>query len=120
MRQSAPLIGTVVATGCFFAASANAAECRTDWRAQLGENATGVMWATSGQRCTAPIYTGFGVIRGLRIVSRPKYGIASANGLSTFSYTSKPGFVGRDSFVVAIDGQSPDGTQGRTTVAALR
>jgi hypothetical protein len=75
------------------------------------------MWATSGQRCTADIYTGFGVINSVKVSSPAKAGVATADSRSNFSYTSRRGFTGQDTFTVAIDGQAPDGTRGVTTIA---
>ena len=113
MRGSALLLAGILCCG---SASAGAYDCRTKWNAQLGEDATGVMWATSGETCTAQIYTGFGLIHAVTILAPPKDGSAVAESRSNFSYRSKPGFIGRDRFVVAIDGRAPDGTEGRTTI----
>ena len=116
MRAGWLLVGGL----CCFAAGAQAAGyCQTRWNAQFGENATGVMWATTGEKCTADIYTGFGLIRSVSILSPAQHGVAVANSRSHFSYVSKPGFIGRDGFVVAIDGQSPGGAEGRSTIAFI-
>ena len=117
MKRSYVLAGAAAAMAIALSApQARADECQAQWHADVGEHTVGYLWAQSGRSCISPLYTGFGKINSLTIASGARDGKAVADGRNSFSYQSRPGFVGQDHFVLAIDGTSPDGLRGVTTV----
>ena len=61
------------------------------------------MIVKSGTPCGSIVHTAFAHIE-MRIARPAKNGIASTTGSDRWGYRSRPGFVGSDSFVVAIKG----------------
>jgi hypothetical protein len=63
-----------------------------------------------GRSVPAPIE-----ITAIAIASRAKFGIAGTNGASFYAYQPRPGFTGKDEFVVTLVGSSGS-TSGTATV----
>ena len=84
----------------------------------LGSDSTEYMTVTSGAACTqtvtAPWTGAFGApptletrevsLTGLSIIGRAQHGFAGVSGRATYAYKARPGYVGRDRFVVLARG----------------
>jgi hypothetical protein len=72
------------------------------------ENQTvdGAMAAPSGKPCRIKFLSSSGPMQGVEIVQRPSNGTVRVGGADSVTYTSRPGFVGSDSFAYARRGLS--------------
>lgn len=105
----------ILIVSCLWFTPASAESCMWHGNFRFGSNGTGTASVKSGQACAFAIRVG-GMIKSLKIVSPAKNGTAQAPNASTFSYKSKPGFKGQDSFVYAADGTSQKGVSGVSNV----
>jgi hypothetical protein len=110
-----------ISAGVFFlmlSAGARAENCDIHANFLFNQVNSGTMAAKSGTPCLHAIEATAGttVIKSVRIVSPPKNGSASAlsNG---FTYQSKPGFKGIDTFTYEVFG---DGKVGRNVTASVQ
>ena len=68
-----------------------------------GQTVTGYMFATSGRRCGIKVRNSRGPTESTSLVSNARNGTVVVSG-GRVGYTSKPGFVGDDSFTYARRG----------------
>ena len=72
----------------------------------FGSDTSFMLYAGSGETCGASIGGRGNSIDSIKITSPPKNGVARIANLSTFGYRSKPGFHGKDQFVIHMVGST--------------
>lgn len=113
-----PVVVLALAGAAGFAAPARA-ECVIGGGAwYLGSDTAFQMRVKSGEPCTrvVTLNNGAASVDRLTVVRQAQHGIGGVSGRSNFAYQSKPGYVGPDSFVVELTGESRRGDKGRTRI----
>src|SRR5262245_23826900 len=75
------------------------------FRTFANQTVDGIMTARSGKPCTIH-FRSSGPTYGAAIVQRPSNGSVRVGEVNSIIYTSKPGFIGRDSFIYARQGST--------------
>jgi len=92
----------------FLPNAAFADNCSWHGRFEFGQDGSGSAVVKSGQACTFH-YTlsskRAGMLKSLDIVSPPAHGKAGSISSSSFTYQSKAGYIGEDSFIFSVDGK---------------
>jgi len=77
-----------------------------------GQNGTGSFDVGSGRSCLIGAST-FGNFEGSKIAKKPAHGTVKQLSVSSWQYTSKPGFTGADTFVIEGTGRNPSQAAGQ-------
>lgn len=76
----------------------------------------GTMTVRSGRPCAIHLRSSSGPMFSVNVVQRPGHGSVRAGGLASVVYQSRAGFVGRDTFTYARQGQTLSGAPSTRTV----
>ena len=92
-----------------------AADCNIDhYNFVFGQDTSTHMTVKSGKTCGSTIRTNGGGLRSLAIAQSPQSGNAMTPTSVRWEYRSKPGYSGKDSFVVQGSGESMSNKRGAT------
>lgn len=111
MRKTSAIFITGLLTVC--ATECLAADCNIDhYNFIFGQDTSTHMTVKSGKTCGSNIRTGGGGLRSLTIAQPPQSGSAMTPTNVRWEYRSKPGYAGKDSFVVQGAGESMSNKRG--------
>jgi hypothetical protein len=83
----------------------------------FGSDTSTTMTVKQGSVCVSNINPHPGSrFMGMRVVQRPRHGMAGNSGTTGVAYKPRPGFVGNDTFVTRVTGAGPNGTVGTSHV----
>lgn len=99
-----PLALALALVAAFIATSAEARCKRAGYRFGPGVPETTTSWRVqAGTTCTSALRPGTVFLLGLAIASPSQHGVAGTGSRYQYAYNPRPGFVGRDRFVLRID-----------------